>query len=176
VLTIIKLIRAIVKVLNSEQAVHEIGLGFVLGMCLGVAPFKAVYALFVLLAFLIIRCNLAAVFLALLVFKPLALLALDRASNALGAWLLSTGGVSDAIGRLSHAPILAWLELNNTVSLGGIVLGWILAVPAYVLIVVLVGRYRRRVTEEKRAAMRRHLKKYWLFRIAYFIFVGPLQA
>jgi len=176
-LAIVKFIRYVFKVLSSDTALHEIGLGFVLGMWLGLAPLTALYRLFLILMFLVVRCNLAALILGFLVFKPLALLLFDRVSNALGRFLLlSAGPLSEFIGRLSYLPILSWAELNDTLVVGGMVLGWLLAIPVFLLMVWLVKRYRLVVPENRRDFIRRIVRKYWLFRIAYWVLAGPLDA
>jgi len=123
--------------------------------------------------FLVFRCNLAAVLLGFIIFKPLAF-ALDPLMDQLGMSLI--GAFPDLIHKASYAPIIAWSKLNNSVVLGSMASGWLLAVPAFLLIVLAVARYRRVMNEGRRARARKHLQKYWLFRIVYYIFVGPLNV
>lgn len=172
---IIKLIRKLFKVLNSEREPHEIALGFVIGMCLGLAPLKTLYVAALVVLFIVLRCNFTSLVLGFIIFQPLALAFGDRISNALGGFLIVSPGVIQApILHLSGLPVLAWANLNDTLVLGGMILGWILAAPALIGMLLLVSWFRRSVSEERRARIGRAMKKFWLLRVLRRVFAGPM--
>ena len=93
------------------------------------------------------------------IFKDLMLsIGLDVPISGTAHNMDEARAVADKIGRMllvdtdalmpfwtwiTHAPVLAYLELNHTLVLGGIVLSLLLALPVYILTVQAVNIYRK---------------------------------
>lgn len=173
---ILKFIRRVFKILNADVNPREIALGFVLGMWLGLTPVTTLYAAVIVLLFLVLRCNLTSVILAFAIFKPLSLLVFDRISEPIGYYLLTRENMQEFWHKLVNAPILSFANLNDSMVLGGIVLGWILAIPVYLLIRWTIIKYRSMVADEHRHKILRTVRRFWIVRVLKWVFMGPTRA
>jgi len=135
-LTLLKLVRSLIKTLHSDGSPLQIALGVALGAALGLTPIVNAHNLVVLLLLAVLNVSFAAGLFAWLLFVPVGFL-LDPVFDRLGRWLLvDVESLRPVWGAMDNIPGLALTNFNNTVVLGSVA-GWLLLfVP-----IVLAARY-----------------------------------
>ncbi len=136
------LLAKLLKALNAEGSPAQVSLGFTLGMVVGLTPLWTVSNLFWLLVASVFRINLTAFFLAAVVFSGIAYL-FDPSMERLGYWLLNLPALQDLWTAAYNNDLLRLTRFNNTLVLGGLVSGLVLALPFYLLSNFLVKNYRQ---------------------------------
>lgn len=139
----LKAVARLLAVLGSETAPGQIALGAVLGMVAGLTPLGSVHNLVVLFLLLVLRANLPTFVVAWGVCSGIAYLA-DPAFDALGLSLLTAGPLTGFWTFLYNLPGARLTRFNNSVVLGSLAASLALAVPAYLVCVAAVVRYRER--------------------------------
>ncbi|MFH1836770.1 MAG: TIGR03546 family protein [Candidatus Omnitrophota bacterium] len=144
----------IVRLFGSNASTGEVASGVCLGMLMGFIPLNGVMALLLFVCFLLFKINRLAAMLVLPIFKLLYILGVYRLADLIGGMLLINMDFLTPFWRIvTHLPVVALLDLNNTLVLGGLVLGAILCFPLYVLskkgIVVLREKYFDKIKNSK---------------------------
>lgn len=139
-MTLIRLLRRVLAILNSELTPAQVGLGFALGVIAGLVPWGANTFLWLTLAFLF-AVSFSATVLALALFRLLAW-GLLPLSHEIGHLLLEQEALEPLWSALAHAPLLAWLRLNHYAVLGSYALALPTAVLTFFLIRGFVRTYR----------------------------------
>ncbi len=142
----LKWIVKVLKVLNSNRNPGEIASGAAFGLMLALQPGLTFFRTLILVAVFFLKTNLAAVMIFLLVLAGPALL-LDGLSDSLGGAILTAGPLQGFFTRLYNLPLVPLTGFNDTLVLGGLVLGVLLWVPAYLGARKLVGLYRERLRD-----------------------------
>ena len=111
---------------------HQLALGVTVGVVIGLMPKDSVIPWALGLLLLFSRGNLltgiAAILLASLV-GPL----LDGITDKLGESVLSVGFMQSYYAAWMDVPWMAWTRFNNTVVAGSLMLGFLSALPVYLL-------------------------------------------
>jgi uncharacterized protein (TIGR03546 family) len=123
-------LRYLLKPLTAAPAPRQIALGFALGMLVGLVPKGNLIAVALATVLLAANANLGVGAMAVCCFSWIGWL-LDPASHAIGAALLFADPLIPFWSWLYHLPLAPWLALNNTVVLGSLMLGLVLAYPVY---------------------------------------------
>ena len=141
-LTLLKLVRSLVKTLHSDGSPSQLAFGVALGAALGLTPIMNAHNLLVLLLLAVLNVSFAAGMFAWAVFVPVGFL-LDPIFDRLGRWLLvDVASLRPIWGAMDNIPGLALTNFNNTVVLGSVA-GWlVLFVPIFFLARYGVQRYR----------------------------------
>ena len=140
----ISFIAKILVALNSNSRPGELSSGIAFGFCLALIPGgNLLWAALFCIAFLL-KHNLAAMLLSLLLFSPLAALA-DPLLNRMGYMVLTLPALQDPLAALYAMPVLPWLKFNNTMVMGSFIWSAILWLPVYLLFRFLVVLYRKKV-------------------------------
>ncbi|HMC54180.1 MAG TPA: TIGR03546 family protein [Gemmatimonadaceae bacterium] len=149
-LTLLKLVRSLVKTLHSDGSPAQIAFGVALGAALGLTPLMNAHNLVVLLLLAVLNVSFAAGMLAWAVFVPIGFL-LDPVFDRVGHALL-VGAVSfrPLWAGIENAPGLALTNFNNTVVLGSVVVWLALFIPIFFLARFGVVRYRATIGERVR--------------------------
>ena len=146
-LTLLKLLRSLIKTLHSDGSPGQIAAGVALGAALGLTPIANAHNALVLLLLAVLNVSFAAGMLAWGLFVPIGFL-FDPLFDRLGHWLLvdarSLRGLWTA---WDNIPGLALTNFNNTVVLGSVVAWLALFVPIYFLARYGVVRYRATLGE-----------------------------
>lgn len=141
-LTLLKLVRSLIKTLHSDGSPGQIAAGVALGAALGLTPLINAHNLLLLLLLAILNVSFAAGMLAWAVFVPVGFL-LDSLFDRLGHWLLvGLPALRPLWTTLDNSPVLALSNLTNTVVLGSVVAWIMLLAPLYLLARWGVVRYR----------------------------------
>lgn len=134
-------IKKILSILKSNLSPNQIGFAFTLGVFAGLPPL-GLHVLIPATLALLFRCSFRAFLISLGIFKLISL-AVAPASYAIGKWLLDSQRGLDAFWRwLFHLPVIAPMGYSRYLLFGSLVLALALAIPVFLLIKLLVRRYR----------------------------------
>lgn len=144
----------IVKMFTSNVSPSEIAAGVCMGMFMGFIPLNGWMAVLLFILLLMFKINRLAAILVLPVFKLFYFLGAYILADMIGGLLLIKMDFLAPFWRVvTHLPILALLDLNNTLVSGGLVLSGILVFPVYIGakkgIVVLREKYFDRMKNSK---------------------------
>jgi uncharacterized protein (TIGR03546 family) len=141
-LTVLKLLRSLVKTLHSDGTPAQIGLGVALGAALGLTPIANVHNVVVLLLLAVLNVSFAAGMFAWMAFVPIGFM-LDPVFDRIGRWLLlDVPALRPLWTSWDNIPGLALTNFNNTVVLGSVVAWIVLFTPIAVASHYGVIRYR----------------------------------
>lgn len=128
----INIVKTVMRVLRSRVSSREVAAGVCLALFLGFTPLNGPLALVYYVFFVIVSLSKISTLFALPFFKLLYVLGMARVADAFGSYLLIDLKSLSAFWRwLLGLPLLAYLDLNNTLVLGGSVLSLVLCVPVY---------------------------------------------
>ncbi|MBD3426281.1 MAG: TIGR03546 family protein [Candidatus Omnitrophica bacterium] len=131
-LPLINLPVKIVKLFTSNVSESEVAAGVVMGMFFGFIPLNGPMAILLFVLFFIFRINRLASILVLPVFKLFYVLGVYRISDMVGGLLLIDLKFLSGVWRiLTSLPVIAYLDLGNTLVTGGLVVSGVLAYPVY---------------------------------------------
>ncbi|BBP42449.1 DUF2062 domain-containing protein [Thiosulfativibrio zosterae] len=136
------LILKLFKALNANQYPGQIALSFVLGMILGLTPLFFAHNLLTLALIFMLRVNLAGVVVAWAFFSGLAYL-LDPIFNQLGLWVLQMPALEPMFTEAYNSAVWRFLHFNNSIVMGSILVSYLLAIPAFILFLILIKTYRK---------------------------------
>ena len=144
----------IVRLFDSNSSPSEVASGVCLGMFMGFIPLNGPMAIVLFIFFFLFKINRLAAMLVLPLFKLLYFLGVSSLTELLGGYLLISAQYLTLVWRvLTHMPVIALLDVNNTLVAGGIVLSGVLCAPVYVLskkgIVVIREKYFVRIKNSK---------------------------
>lgn len=143
----IKLLRSLIKALNSEGTPGQVAAGMALGAVLGLTPLMNLHNLVIFSLIVILNVSFPGAMLGWAVFTPVGFL-LDPVFDAVGRYLLvDTAGLHGFWTAMMNTPVVALANLNNTVVLGSFVVWLAAAVPLYFAARYGIARYRATVYE-----------------------------
>ena len=144
-MTLIALLRKLLKALNSEGTPGQVAVGIALGAVLGLTPLFSLHNLLILALAMVFNVSMAGVFVGWAFCIPVGFL-LDPLFHAIGSWLLLQASFLVPVWTdFYNAPVLALSRFNNTIVLGSFVAWLALFAPIYLLGRVGVAYYRRSV-------------------------------
>lgn len=132
------LVFCIKQLLSLKQAIlgrrepHQLAWGLALGVWLGVVPYGNLVALAILLFILSVRVNHGMVAVTAVAMSLVAAL-FDAQAHAVGRYVLTHPQYAPQLATAWQWPLVPWTDLNNTVVMGGLLLGLAAVVPAYLL-------------------------------------------
>lgn len=135
----------LLKALNSESAPWQIALALALSMIIGLTPLWSLHNLMILLLAMIIRVNISAFSLGILVFTGLGMMLIDTWSIELGEALLMRPDLQILWTELYAQDFWRMLAFNHTLTLGGLCIALIAFIPVFFISLILVRVYRQRV-------------------------------
>ncbi len=146
-------IKGVVHAFNADTSPNQTAGAFVLGATIGLIPKSNLSTLILFLITWVFRVNVGVAMLAMGVFSLLGY-ALDPYTEKLGFWLLSdTPALHGLWTSLYNLPVVPYFAFNNTLVMGNLAAGLILALPLFFLmrqlIVVYRTRYRQQVMESR---------------------------
>ncbi|MGH7197850.1 MAG: TIGR03546 family protein [Candidatus Omnitrophota bacterium] len=134
----------LIRNLQSNASPAEVASGAVLSLYIGFTPWTGSHQLFLFLLFFFLKVNRAATLLLLPLMKLITLLGISALADTIGFYLLTeVPALAGFWAWVTRAPVLAYLNLNQTVVLGGFVIALALSAPVYFLMGWLIGLYRR---------------------------------
>jgi uncharacterized protein (TIGR03546 family) len=146
-LTLLKLLRSLVKTLHSDGSPAQIAFGVALGAALGLTPIANVHNALVILLLAVLNVSFAAGMFAWAVFVPVGFM-LDPIFDRIGRILLvDMASLRPVWTAWDNIPGLALTNFNNTVVLGSLVVWIALFIPLYFAARLGVVRYRATIGE-----------------------------
>lgn len=122
----------IIGILEANVSPREIAAGVCLGLFLGLIPLNGPMALLLAIFFFVFKINRAATLLTLPLVKSVYLLGASSLCEQLGYYLLAgVPGLAGFWNFVTGLPVLAYLDVNNTLVTGGVAIASILTIPAY---------------------------------------------
>jgi uncharacterized protein (TIGR03546 family) len=149
-LTLLKLLRSLVKTLHSDGSPSQIAFGIALGAALGLTPIANAHNLVVLLLLAVLNVSFAAGLFAWAAFVPIGFM-LDPVFHDIGRLLLvDVESLRPFWTAWDNVPGLALTNFNNTIVLGSVVAWLALFVPLYFASRYGVVKYRATIGERVR--------------------------
>jgi len=148
------------RALRDLNSPRRIAAGVALGMVVGLVPKDNLTAALLGMLLLTLRVNLAAGTLSALLFIWIGALwepVLDR----IGYALLISPTLEPYWSRLYQLPLMPWTGLNNTIVLGGLVMGAALFYPAYHI----TSRCLSALSDKYGERIQQRLQKYRIYQI-----------
>lgn len=138
--------------LEANVSSRELAAGVCLGMFMGFVPLNGPMAMVLTIFFLVFKLNRAATILTLPVFKLLYVLGVSRFTDFIGGYLLIDAGYLNYFWRVvTGLPLLAYLDLNNTLVAGGLFLSAVLCFPVYFIsekiAAIIIAKYSAKIKE-----------------------------
>jgi len=122
----------IINFFEPEVSHREIALGVCFAMFLAFVPWNGVMALALFLFFFIINVNRIATIISLPFFKLFYIAGVSTITEKIGGYLLVDATyLTDFWRWFTHLPIIALLDMNNTLVCGGLALSCLLYIPLY---------------------------------------------
>ena len=132
--TFINIPARILTILQLNITPRQVAMGVCLGLFLGFIPLNGPMAFLLFLFFLIFKINRFSTALTLPFFKLVYLLGASTLAERLGGYLLiDAKSLTDFWRQVTGLPVLALLDLNNTLICGGIALSFVLCLPVYLV-------------------------------------------
>lgn len=159
----LSLLRQFFKGLTTETAPPQVAAGVALGFLIGLLPKATLTVQLLLVLVMALRVNFPIALLVIALTAPLNPL-LDKLTDPLGYALLSAPALAPLWTSFYNMPVMPWTGFNNTVLLGGLVLGLAMFAPVYFAARsgarVYNDRYKDKVMNSK---LVKGLKGSWLF-------------
>ncbi|MFZ5877516.1 MAG: TIGR03546 family protein [Nitrospirota bacterium] len=141
------MLRAIIKlltVLNSEAEPGQISLALAFSLIVGLTPLWSLHNLLVLLIVLLLRVNLSAFLLGIVVFSGVAYV-LDPMFHRLGLAVLTAPSLEGLWTALYNSTLWRIERFNNSIVMGSLLASLVLFVPTVLACNWAIGKYRERV-------------------------------
>jgi len=126
----ISIIRQFIQGLTSDTEPGQIGWGIALGFLIGLLPKATLTAQLLLVLLMALRINIPMALITVLLMtfvNPL----MDKLTDPVGYYLLTSQALYPLWTKLYNTPIVPWTGFNNTVLMGGLVVGVVLMAPVY---------------------------------------------
>lgn len=143
---LLKLLQSLVKALNSDGTPGQVAMGIALGLVFGLSPIASLHNLVVAAVALLTTVSIPGVFLGWAIAVPLGFM-LDPLFDRVGMALLTNDALTPLWVWVVNTPIVSLGRLNNTIVLGSLVIWLVALLPSYLVLRVLVARYRAHVLE-----------------------------
>jgi len=140
----IRLLARLLRVLNSESEPSQISLALGFALIAGFTPFYSLHNIIVLLLVLILKVNLSAFILGMIVFTG-ASYALDPLFHITGLFLLTRDYLEGFWTIMYNLSVFRLERFYNSVVLGSLLISLILLYPLYTVSNRAIVKYRENV-------------------------------
>src|SRR3990172_4676560 len=123
-------VRRLVQALLAHDAPKQLAAGFALGMVLGLVPKGNLIAVSLLVLLFSLRVNAGMGLIAALAFSWAGPV-LDPFADKLGTYVLDVNSMQATYATLFNLPLGPWLEFDNTVVIGSLLIGLYAMYPVY---------------------------------------------
>jgi len=154
----ISTIAKLFRLLSSDIEPQQLSLGITLGLIAGLSPAISLQSLLVFVLLITLRANLSIFIISLGVMSLAAYLA-DSLLVTVGSMVLTLPELNMLFTDMYNTGLWRFLNFNNTVAMGGLVVSAVAAVPCFILCYFIIVRYRVSVVERwKQSALFRFIK------------------
>jgi uncharacterized protein (TIGR03546 family) len=128
----LQFISKFIKVLRAGATPGQIAGGVMLGFMIGLMPFMTLQGVALWIVLFFLNVNLSAATFAIFASSFFAFL-FDPLFHNLGFWVLTTPGLQSTWTSLYNMPVAPLSRFNNTVVMGSLLGGIVLALPVFLL-------------------------------------------
>ena len=111
---------------------HQLGLGMALGVAVGLIPKDSMFPYVIGVIAILSTANLLCFGIGVIVAHVVSPF-LDHLTHLIGSWFLTFNPLEPIWATLIELPVIPWTRFNNTVVMGTLILGVLLAVPVYTI-------------------------------------------
>ncbi len=140
----LSLLAKLLKALNSEAEPRQIALAFALSLVVALTPIMSLHNVLIVLLAFVLRTNLSAFFVGIAAFSALAWF-IDPFTARLGEAVLNAPALQDIWNTLYQQAFWRMTAFNHTLVMGGLIVGIIAFIPAFLVFRFLVTQYRSRL-------------------------------
>ena len=140
----ISFIAKLIVALNSNSRPSELASGIAFGFWLALIPGGNLLWVAIFIVAFLLKHNISAFLLSLGIFK-LFISIFDPFLNRIGGTILEYPSLQDFFTNLYNTPYLSYSNFNNTIVAGGFILGIILWIPIFLLFIVVIKVYRKKI-------------------------------
>ena len=130
--------------IRGVDSCSQLSWGVVLGMMIGLLPKDSLLPYCLLIVLLLSKANLLTATLSGLLFSWISP-SLDMLTHPIGVWILTFDLFESCWATLMQIPVVAWTRFDNSVVMGSIVLGLMIAYPTYRLSFRFFGAYGEKI-------------------------------
>ncbi len=141
---LLKFLQQMFRALNSDGTPGQVGMGMAIGLAFGLTPLISLHNLVILAVAMLTTVSFPGVMLGWAVAVPLGF-ALDPLFDRVGMAILMSDAAAPFFTWVVNTPVVALSGLNNSITLGSLVVWIVLLVPAFFVFRTLVARYRAHV-------------------------------
>ncbi|MFA5363293.1 MAG: DUF2062 domain-containing protein, partial [Candidatus Omnitrophota bacterium] len=132
----------ILAILGLNISPAEVAGGVCLGMFLGFIPLNGPMSLLLFVFFFLFKINRFSTVITLPLFKLLYLFGVSSLTERIGGYLLLDADFLTGFWKCAtNLPVLALVDLNNTLVSGGLVLSLILCLPVYLFAGLMYAKF-----------------------------------
>ena len=140
----IVILNKIFKLLSSDIEPHQLSLGICLGMMVGLSPLLSLQTLLATVLMVILRANLS-VFITSFGLMSLIAYLLDPLLAWAGQSILTLPNFEPLFTQMYNNGVWRFLNFNNTVAMGSLVISALLFMPMFLLSNWLIKKYRETI-------------------------------
>jgi uncharacterized protein (TIGR03546 family) len=144
---ILKQLFDLFKLLNSENGENQVAAGVALGFVLGMSPIFSLQALLIFILILVFRIQFGAAMIASFFFAFMAYL-FDPLFHQVGKIILTLPALQQVFTQLYNLPLIPFTRFNNTIVMGGGIVGFVFALPVFLVSRKLILTYQSRVLQK----------------------------
>ncbi len=169
----LKIVRKLFKGLSGAESPTQIGLGFALGITLGLVPFTSGIGILLFLCILAFTVSFPFAVVGWAIAGALRVAVLGSVLVAVGHWVLEVLPLQWFWSWLLNLPVIALSGLKAYAVMGGAVLGLLAGAALFYPIRFLVMRYRTAVVERlSKSRAFKYVTNLWLIRMLRWVFIG----
>ena len=143
----LKWIISTVAALNSNKKVGELAAGVSFAFMLALIPSGNLLWPVLLFITMFLKVHQGMEFIWLAIFKLIVPI-FDPLLNPIGYAILTFNPLRPLFIKLNNIPLMPFTDFNNTLVIGGFVIGILLFVPLFIIFKVLVEKYRDKYKEK----------------------------
>ncbi len=128
----IKMVSITRQTLLGDDSARRLAMGVSFGVIIGLLPKDSLLVWAIGVILMITTANLLCAMVSGFLFSWVGFL-LDPFTHKLGGLMLTAEGLEPTWTWLYEVPLMPWTRFNNTVVMGSLILGLVLAVPVYLL-------------------------------------------
>ncbi|RLD30544.1 MAG: DUF2062 domain-containing protein [Bacteroidetes bacterium] len=140
----ISFIAKLLVALNSNSRPGELASGIAFGLLLALVPAGNLLWLAIFIIVFFIKHNIAALLLSMGLFR-IFISVFDPFLDLIGGRFLGIQAFHSFFTNLYNIPLFSYSNFNNTIVMGGFLLGLILWVPVFILFTKLIKIYRKKI-------------------------------
>ena len=111
---------------------HQLGLGMAFGVAVGLIPKDSLLPYAIGVVAILSTANLLCFGIGVILAHVISP-ALDHITHVIGSWFLTFSPLEPIWANIIELPLVPWTRFNNSVVMGTLVLGVLLAVPTYTM-------------------------------------------